>query len=171
MWLLRHEGFADATGNIFAFYRAASEKVNRDEILLMSRNKGKDFDIVYRHPWNISTCPMSSASFGVTADRVIAAAETHGKVFFVGVDPKTGKVSEAESTDTKAKHPALASNAKGEILLAWTEGTGWAKGGSVAWQLYDATGNPTGQRGKVEGLPAWSLPTVFASRDAFTIVY
>jgi hypothetical protein len=166
------KGFVDADGNVFALYRAASEKVNRDETLLISRNKGKDFQIAYRQPWKIATCPMSSASFTATADRVLAASETQGKVFFVRIDPKTGKVSEPTSPETKAKHPALAANNKGDVLVAWTEGTGWAKGGSLAWQLYDAQNNPTPEKGKAQGVPVWSLPTAVTNPDdTFTIVY
>ena|SRR5207247_1253535 len=59
-------------------------------------------------------------------------AETHGRVFFVRVDPKTGKVSEPVSPATKGKHPVAVGNAPGEMLLAWTEGTGWGKGRAVA---------------------------------------
>lgn len=166
------KGFTDADGNVFALYRAASEKVNRDETLLISRNKGNDFEIAYRDPWKIATCPMSSASFTKTTDRVLAAGETRGRVFFVRVDPRTGKVSEPTSPEAKAKHPALAANAKGQILLAWTEGTGWAKGGSVAWQVYDEHGNPTAEKGKTDGVPVWSLVAAFANQDdTFTIVY
>jgi len=54
------------------------------------------------------------------------------KSFFVRVDPKTGKVSQPVSPATKGKHPVAVGNARGEVLLAWTEGTGWGKGGAVA---------------------------------------
>ena len=33
------------------------------------------------------------------------------------------------------KHPSVAINAAGERLFAWTEGTAWARGGTVAWEL------------------------------------
>ena len=36
---------------------------------------------------------------------------------------------------------ALAGLADGRFLLAWTEDTGGAKGGSMAWQLYDQDGS------------------------------
>src|SRR5881409_144003 len=54
------KAFADGSGNVFALYRAASEKVNRDETLLISHNRGADFEIAYAHEWKIATCPMSS---------------------------------------------------------------------------------------------------------------
>ncbi len=115
---------------------------------------------------------MSSASISETSREILAAAETHGRVFFVRLDPKTGKVSSPASPNTKAKHPVAIGNSRGEVLLAWAEGTGWNKGGSVAWQLYDGDGKPISAKGHADGLKPWSLPTAFAESDGnFTIVY
>ena len=165
--------FADDEGNVFALYRADSEMVNRGETLLISRNRGADFEIAYTHGWKIATCPMSSAFLSESSAGVLAAAETHGKVFFVGVDPKSGKVSEPISPmATKAKHPVAVGNVRGEVLLVWTEGTGWAKGGAVAWQLYDRDRKPTSEKGRADGVPIWSLATAFAKPDGtFVIIY
>ena len=44
-------------------------------------------------------------------------------------------------------------NANDETLFVWTEGTGWAKGGSVAWQIFDQCGNAVGEIGGAPGLP------------------
>jgi len=166
------KAFADSAGNVFGLYRSASEKVNRDETLLISRNKGKDFEIAYRHAWKIATCPMSSAYFAETADGVLAAAETHGRVFFVRLNPKTGKVSEPISPEAKGKHPVVVSNARGDILFVWTEGTGWAKGGALAWQVYDNEGRATSEKGRLDGVPVWSFATAIAKADgSFGIIY
>ncbi len=64
-------------------------------------------------------------------------------------------------------------NGKGERLLCWTEGTGWERGGALAWQLYGADGAPvSGASGRVDGLPAWRFGTPLARRDgSFTIYY
>jgi len=166
------KAFADSEGNVFALYRSASEMLNRDETLLISRNRGAGFDIAYSHGWKVAACPMSSAFLSETKAGVLAAAETHGRVFFVRVDPTTGKVSEPVSPATKGKHPVAVGNARGEVLLAWTEGTGWGKGGAVAWQLYDQAGNPKSEKGRTEGVPVWSLTTAFAKQDGnFVIIY
>jgi hypothetical protein len=70
------------------------------------------------------------------------------------------------------KHPAVTINSRGETIMAWTEGMGWARGGSVAWQVYDKEGKPTGQRGRAAGVPVWSLVAVFARPDGqFVVVY
>src|SRR5579859_4436176 len=79
------KAFADSGGNVFVLYRAASEIVNRNETLLVSRNHGADFEIAWSHAWKVGICPMSSAYLSETSAGVLAAAETHGQVFFVRV--------------------------------------------------------------------------------------
>lgn len=168
------KAFADGSGNVLALYRAASEKVNRDEMLLISRNRGADFDIAFAHPWKVATCPMSSAFFSEANAGVFASWETAGQVYFARVNPKTLKVSEPVSPpgSTKRKHPVAVGNKRGEALFVWTEGTGWAKGGAVAWQLYDKEGKASPEEGRADGVPTWSLATAFAKPDgSFVIVY
>lgn len=165
------KAFADATGNVFAMYRAALGST-RDETLLFSRNHGADFEIAYSHQWKVAACPMSSAFLSENSTSLLAAAETHGRVFFVKIDPRTGNISEPVSPTNKAKYPVALANSRGEILLAWTEGTAWAKGGALAWQIYDASGKPIGEAGRAEGVPAWSLVAAVAKPDGgFVIIY
>ena len=60
----------------------------------------------------------------------------------------------------------------GGFIIFGTEGTGWNKGGAVAWQLYDPAGNPTSEKGRADGVPVWSLVSAFAKPDGnFVIVY
>ena len=168
------KAFADNAGNVFALYRGASEKVNRDEILLISRNHGTDFEVANAHPWKIATCPMSSASLAAGTEGALAAWETAGQVYFARANPATLQVSEpaAPSGFAKRKHPVVVANKQGETLLAWTESTGMAKGGAVAWQIFDRAGKPTSEKGRAKGVPASSLATAFAQPDGtFVIVY
>jgi hypothetical protein len=166
------KAFADTQGNVFALYRGASDMTNRNEILLRSRDHGENFDVVYEHPWRIASCPMSSAFLSESKAAVLAAAETHERVFFVRLDSHTGRISAPVSPETKGKHPVVISNSDGQVLLVWTEATGWAKGGAVAWQLYSTTGEPASEHGRVEGVPAWSLTTAYAEPTGdFVIVY
>ena len=145
---------------------------NRNEILLMSRDHGETFKTVYEHPWKIGSCPMSSAFLSESKSEVLAAAETHERVFFLKLNTKTGDISAPESPETKGKHPVVIENSSGEVLLAWVEGTGWAKGGAVAWQLYGPDGKPMSEHGRVEGVPIWSLAAAYAEPTGdFVIVY
>ena len=165
--------FADRQGTVYALYRGAGEKVNRDEILLVSRNHGRDFTIANTHAWKIPTCPMSSASLSETTTGTLAAWETDGKVYFARVDARTKKVSPPVSpvSPVKNKHPVAVGNAQGQILLAWTEGTGWQRGGSVAWQVFDATGKPAGEKGRAEGVPVWGLVSAAPRPDGSFVIF
>ncbi|HVR36224.1 MAG TPA: hypothetical protein VMS21_10285 [Methylomirabilota bacterium] len=165
------KAFADSAGNVLAWYRTASEMVNRDETLLRSRNRGVDFEVLYSHGWKIATCPMSSAFLSETKDGVLAAAETHERVFYVRVNSKTGRVSEPVSPPTRGKHPVVVGNDQGEVLLAWTEGTGWGQGGTVAWRVYDETGNPTSEQGRADGVPTWSLVAAVTRPDGGFVIF
>ena len=71
-----------------------------------------------------------------------------------------------------AKHPRLATNARGETIVVWTEGTGWQKGGALAWQVFDAKGEPTAEKGRSEGIPTWSYATAYAQPSgSFVILF
>jgi hypothetical protein len=70
------------------------------------------------------------------------------------------------------KHPRLAVNSRGETLLVWTEGTGWQRGGSIAWQVFDRNGAPIDDKGSAPGLPTWSFGAAATRADGtFTIFY
>ena len=167
--------FADRKGNVYVLYRSATQSVNRDSYLLTSRNQGMTFEGEKVHAWKIGTCPMSSFGFGESAAGVLASWETDGQVYYTRIDPASGKKSEpaaAPGEGNARKHPVMAGNDKGETILAWTEGTGWNRGGSVAWQVFDQEGKPTSVKGRKDGVPTWSLVAVFARSDGtFTVIY
>jgi hypothetical protein len=152
--------FADGLGNLFISYRGALLAGYRDQLLLVARDSRLDFHIALRHPWKVAACPMSSTSFARTGDSVLAAWETNGQVFWSLLDhqgqPPSPPVAPS-ALGKNPKHPVVVGSPRGEILLVWTEGTGWAKGGDVAWQRFDSAGKPIRERGRVAGLPTWSM--------------
>jgi len=119
---------------------------------------------------------MSSAALVEGPNGVLAAWETEGQVRFGRVDPATHRIGPVVSAPGPAKgrkHPTLAVNARGETLLAWTEGTGWQRGGSLHWQVFDASGRPTAEKGALDkAIPTWGLATAVANGDGgFAIIY
>ena len=107
---------------------------------------------------------------------VVAAWDTDGQIYFATIQPGTTEFTKPQAVPGPGKarkHPALAIGAKGELLLAWTEGTGWQKGGSLAWQLFDRSGRPLAEKGRLDGaIPVWSLASVVVRPDGdFTILY
>jgi hypothetical protein len=166
--------FADNSGAVYILFRAATEEVNRDELLLVSREAGGKFEIANAHKWKVGSCPMSSATLTETKGGVLAAWETAGQVYYATVNPKTLQVSAptCPSGETSRKHPVAVANDKGETLLVWTEGTGWAKAGTVVWQGYGTDAKPNSEAGRADGVPTWSLATAFAKPGSgFVIVY
>ena len=165
--------FADSNGTLYLAYRAANE-ISRDMTLLVSRDRGASFEMTTINKWLIKGCPMSSCSFAEGNDAVFAATEKSEQVYFNRIDPTTLAVSKPVSGagGEKCKHPAVAANTKGEVLLAWTEGTAWQKGGALAWQVFDKEGRPITEKGQADGVPVWSSPATFAQPDGnFVIVY
>lgn len=167
--------FADRQGNVSALYRSATESVHRDIYLLISKDRGRSFEGNLLHKWNINACPMSSMDFAENHDMLAGAWETGGQVYWARLERGTPRASDPVSAPGEGKgrkHPRIAVNREGEVLLVWTEGTGWQKGGSVAWQFYDRTGRPTGERKQLPGVPAWSFAAPLNGPDnGFGIVY
>jgi hypothetical protein len=169
--------FADHKGGVYVLYRGATEQgTQRAMYLIGSGDHGKTFDEALVHPWKIERCPMSSEAFAEGPGGVLAAWETQGQVYFTRIDTPSGKASPpqaAPGTGHGRKHPAVAVNGRGAMILVWTEGTGWERGGALAWQVYDAKGEPTAERGHLAGaIPVWGLPTVVARPDnVFEIIY
>jgi hypothetical protein len=166
--------FADRKGMLYVLYRAATEGVERDIYLLTSNDRAGHFEGTRVHPWRANLCPMSSASLAESNSDILAAWETRGEVFYCRIDPKTRKTSPAVAPPLghgDRKHPAVAGNVRGETILVWAEGTGWQKGGSLAWQLFDPDGRPGGRQGRIEGgVPIWGLATVVARPDGGFII-
>jgi hypothetical protein len=161
---------ADAGGSVTALYRSATESVHRDMYLLRSADRGETFRGRLLQTWNINACPMSSMDIADNAKETVAAWETGGQVYWSRIDGKPDPIA-APGDGKGRKHPRIAIDANGEVLLAWTEGTGWQKGGGLAWQRYDRARAPAGEVERRPGIPTWSFAAAVAGRDGFTILY
>jgi hypothetical protein len=166
------KAFVDRNGGMFALYRSATESVHRDIYLLSSKDHGRTFEGNLLHKWNINACPMSSMDFAENADMIVAAWETGGQIYWTSIiSGRAGDPMAAPGEGKGRKHPRLAVNQRGEVLLVWTEGTGWQKGGSFAYQQYDRVGRPIAETKLVPGIPTWSFAAAVAASNAFSIFY
>jgi hypothetical protein len=163
------------SNSLFLLFRSATAMTHRDIYLLESSDNGASFRGSQVQPWNIGACPMTSMSLAATGARVFGAWETAGQVYFGGIDTIAARIPDpiaAPGEPGTRKHPRLAIRANGEALLVWTEGTAWARGGSLAWQVFDSAGKPTSTRGTASGVPVWSFAAPIARPDsAFTVFY
>jgi hypothetical protein len=170
------KSFADRQGALYVLYRGVREKLNRDMFLLTSSDHGQSFESLKTDNWMIDVCPMSSEAFADTGDAVMAAWETDGQINVSRIDKKGREPAKPVSptgNSKNRKHPAMAVNGKGETLLVWAEGTGWQKGGSLAWQIFNDKGRPTANRGRLDGsIPVWSFAAAWAEADdSFVILH
>jgi hypothetical protein len=156
---------------VHVLYRSATENIHRDIYLLTSQDNGRSFEGREVHRWDINACPMSSMAFSEAAGKVEGAWETGGQVYFEDLTRRSSTPVSAAGESKGHKHPRVAIAPNGDTLMVWTEGTGWARGGSLVWQLYDATGKPAGQKSIATGVPAWSFGAVVASPGGFVILY
>lgn len=105
---------------------------------------------------------MSSIAMIASGKDMCAAWETEGKIYSSLLGAQFAP--QAVSLD-KARHPSLAANAYGETLIAWSVGTGWQRGGDLAWVVLNAAGKPAAERGTAPGVAVWSHTSAYPERD------
>lgn len=162
------KAFVSPGGELLTLYRAARSPGQRDITLMTSRDGGVTFEHRNVGPWAIQACPMSSASVVAAGRKTRAAWEAEGKVYTALLDESSAALAVSED---KARHPALAVNARGETLITWSVGTGWQRGGQLGWLVLDAAGKATGERGMKPGVPVWGFSAAYAEGDRFVILY
>jgi hypothetical protein len=116
---------------------------------------------------------MSSMGFVESSGSTFGAWETGGQVYFskLAINGRASKPTPAPGDGKNRKHPRLAASGR-DTLLVWTEGTGWQRGGSLAWQVFDKDGRTTATSGRQDGIPAWSFAAPVLGHDgAFLIFY
>ena len=168
------DSMVHSDGTIFLAYRTARQTVNRDATLMASRDGGNTFIPVRLQKWTVGKCPMSSFGLAESGANLFAAWETAGTVYWGSSALKNLDFGTPSAVDrgTSQKHPRLAVNTMGEVLIVWTEGTGWQKGGSLAWRVYNSEGRPRTETTRKPGIPVWSFAAAFARQDGnFAIVY
>lgn len=86
--------FVDPRGDVYLFYRAATEIVNRGMFLLISQDKGQSFHGLALDQWELTTCPMSSATMTTNSSKqTLAAWENNGQVYFATLSSSSEKAS------------------------------------------------------------------------------
>jgi hypothetical protein len=185
------KAFCPGPGKLAVLYRSALGDGDRNVTLLLSNDGGKTFTSAILGPWHISFCPMSTMALGSGPNNSLMAMwETKGQVFratmaLAEAESQTAgvplqraagrpiKAIPAAGSEPNRKHPAFAMSggAHPRLLMAWTEGTAWAKGGSLAWESLDL-GTKRFSCGRADGLPVWGGVAVAALGDGdFALVY
>ena len=171
------KAFADSRGRLSVLYRAASGGMDRDVTLLLSKDEGKTFQSKVLDQWRVPTCPMSSMALETSGSgSLLAMWETQGQVRWSRIAAESAEASAPQAPSGpggRQKHLVMAEGGKGGRLqlTAWTEGTGWQKGGAVAWELVDLD-KSTRTSGRADGVPVWGKVAAVTEADGtFTIFY
>jgi hypothetical protein len=149
----------NAEGEPQIFVRNAATMEHR-AMTLYARSGGR-WDMREVEPWNIAACPMSSAALAVSGPRLLGAWETAGTIRAGWLDAADGKSAETIAPKA-AKHPAIALNSSGAVLVAWVEGSGGNRGGQACWLVLDKNLRPVGEKGVAEGVPPWGRVAAYA---------
>jgi len=157
---------------VWVSYRGAAENVRRGQHLLRSTNAGTTFVDQLIQPWPIGACPVTTTTFARGPDAIRVAWETDGQVYFASLDDLSDTVSPGRETRFRRKNPVIATNQRGETLLAWGDAPGYRAGGTLNWQLFDAENRPISEPGPgTDTIPSGSTPAVTAQPDGTFVVW
>jgi hypothetical protein len=165
------ETLADARGRLQILYRSAGAMVHRDAMWMTIGPQGASAPVRLQ-PWELPACPMTTFAMAAAPDGLIAAWETQQQIYSAVLDPDRRVISAVTAMAGTAlrKHPSVAVNAAGDRLIAWTEGTAWARGGTVAWELRDRSGVAQASGANAGTVPVWGLVSAIARRDGSFLI-
>jgi hypothetical protein len=113
---------------------------------------------------------MSSMSLSFAAGRTGAAWEaSDGSLGFTIAG--SGVSGSVPKTDAVRKYPSIALAPDGQFLLAWVDGAGWNKGGSIALQRFHADGTPIEGPQHAGESPPWNKPAALFDGERFVVIY
>ena len=117
-------------------------------------------------PWEVKGCPMTGTFLTGANDRLLAAWETKGDVFFSRFDKNGRRLSayEIPAPVHGGKWPIVLAAADGAILVSWKKGT------TVEWQLYDAHDKPLGEKQSAPGRNPHRHAGVVTANGTFLII-
>ena len=164
---------SNGTGTVWVSYRGAGDNLRRGLRLLTSTDDGATFSDQLIHPWEVRACPVSTTTMSQGPNTIKVAWETEGQVHVADVDRLGTAFSPAGTARYRRKNPAVAVNRQGDTLLAWGDGPGLRAGGTLHWQVFDASGRPTQRQGSGNvTIPSGSLPTAVAQADGtFLLIF
>jgi hypothetical protein len=152
-------------------YRAATDDVHRDATWVSMRS-GTATRPVRLQGWELRACPMSLFALTADGDGMFAAWETAQQIYYATLDPARLSASTpvAVAGTGIRRLPSVAVNRAGDRLVAWTEDTAWARGGTLAWQLIDSRGTTVASASRAGEVPVWGLVSAVALPDGSFLI-
>jgi hypothetical protein len=165
------EALAGGDGRLQILYRAAAALVHRDAMWTTIGPAGLSPPIRLQ-PWELPACPMTTFTMAAAPDGIVAAWETAQQIHMATLNPDSRSFSTPAPLPGSAlrKHPSVAVNRSGQRLIAWTEGTAWARGGTLVWALQDRTGVQLATAIDAGPVPVWGLVSAVAKPDGSFVI-
>jgi hypothetical protein len=162
----------DSRGRLNVLYRAAGDDVHRDAAWVSVGASGPSAPVRLQG-WDLRACPMSMFALANDGPSVFGAWETEKQIYSATLDPDrmTASVPVAVAGTGVRRLPSIAVNRSGQRLVAWTEDTAWARGGTLAWQLLDAHGTTIASAANAGDVPAWGLVSAVALPDGSFLIF
>ena len=166
------ETLVDTKGRLQILYRSAGAMIHRDAMWMTIGRQGASAPVRLQ-PWELPACPMTTFALAAAPAGIVAAWETQQQIYSAILDPdrQTLSVVAPVAGTGVRKHPTVAINSAGDRLIAWTEGTAWARGGSVAWVLRSQRGEQTASAANAGDVPVWSLVSAIARPDRTFVIF
>ncbi len=166
------EAYVDRDEKLYFAYRSAEKGTQRDSYVFVSEDQGNSFKEILVDPWEIPACPASVYTFSETPGGTFVTWRTVREIHMAKVEETIMKITPPPAKQGR-RVPVVAGNEKGETLLAWAEGTNFAKSADLRWQVYDSRGLPTREKGLAEGaFSRWGFAAAFAKRNGdFVIIH
>lgn len=168
------KAFVDSQDRVHALYRTATRSGERNMTVLSAPVGGGGFASATVNTWPMARCPMSSSTFVEGRAGVFAATECRGELRIDALVAKAGKVAAERrlAVGRDAKHPAIAVNDQGRMLVAWLRGASFQSGGNLCYQVFDQLGSSAQLPQVVGPSPKFSLVAAFVnSRGDFEVLY
>ena len=165
---------AHPAGQLHIVYRGIQGKI-RPMIDLWSTDGGRTFLKTVFNPWEIEACPMSSVTLLPHNKQLLIATEQEGTIRLnhKPLDKSSLNSFSNQQQSWKGKHPSMATDPNGNVLLTWAEGAGWAKGGTLRWVIMNKSGKVVAKSPSENQLeiPVWSFPSALHLQEEFQVIY
>jgi hypothetical protein len=161
----------DGRDRLDVLYRAATDDVHRDTSWVSVGPDGASVPVLLQ-PWELRACPMSLFALARDGGHLVAAWETAQQIYTATLDPDrmTASSPRAMGGTGVRRLPSVAVNDAGDRLIAWTEGTAWARGGTVAWELQNRQGAVIASASSAGAVPVWGTVAAVALPDGSFVI-
>ncbi len=165
------ETLVDSRGRLQILYRSAGAMIHRDAMWMTLDPRGASAPVRLQ-PWELPACPMTTFAMAAAPDGIVAAWETQQQIYSAVLNPDRRQISAVTAMAGTAvrKHPSVAIDVAGDRLIAWTEGTAWARGGTVAWEVRNRWDERIASRANAGVVPVWGLVSAVARPDGSFLI-